>query len=352
MLLFETRATIDEYIEKRKDIPSEILKQLISLDPTSSKNYVGKYIEWILKRYKNGNIKEEDFNLVKNLLKIFYHSFNKIPLHKRDINKYASINDLYNLVKDYETQHLLSKKERKDEIKKGKDWKIIANDDEWLLIATYSYDAWCFWSKRNSKVEVVAQLPHWCTAANKESYEEYTKGFPKYVFLNKKYNDKSGDLSYSILSYEVVDFNNYTINEEKSDFLVKKYLPETYENKKLFDKARKGDVSILSDPNVGKIKGILNVTPLYLLAMSASKLNQADVLKIIQHPDVANAKIESNGDTPLHMLARNGNISNYNKRQIRKHPAAMLVTNDRGYTPYDVLTHKVNTQPDHWFIID
>lgn len=99
----------------------------------------------------------------------------------------------------------------------------------------------------------------------------------------------------------------------------KELLSEGLSDKELFERAYKGDISILDDSNVAKIRDEWGYTPLHFLA-------KAGKIEILKHPDVARVKSKW-GNTPLHLLARKGRI------EVLKHPDVAKVKNNDGDTP-------------------
>ena len=70
--------------------------------------------------------------------------------------------------------------------------------------------------------------------------------------------------------------------------------------KSLFERAKKGDVSILSDPNCSIVKNNDGWTPLHWLA-------RAGKIEVLSHKDCSLVK-DNYGRTPLHLLAWKGKI--------------------------------------------
>ncbi len=92
----------------------------------------------------------------------------------------------------------------------------------------------------------------------------------------------------------------------------------------LFARANKGDVTVLQDPNVSKVKNLYGETPLH---WATEKLVGA-----LQHPDVAKVK-DISGNTPLHWAARNF-------KEVLQHPDVSKVKNAWGKTPKDLYEDK------------
>ena len=89
----------------------------------------------------------------------------------------------------------------------------------------------------------------------------------------------------------------------------------------LFEKAEKKDKSILSDPNVSKVKDHQNRTPLHILAKKGVK-------ECLSHPDVSKVK-DVFGWTPLHWLAH------WKVMECFDHPDVNKIKNNKGNTPLD-----------------
>ena len=107
---------------------------------------------------------------------------------------------------------------------------------------------------------------------------------------------------------------------EIEDLLGTPVIPE----KELFEKAEKGDASILYDRNVNKrAEGYGTWTPLHYLA-------DKKVLAILEHPEVATA-LDADSNTPLHFLARQEVI------EVLNHPMCGYIFNRVGESPLHTL---------------
>jgi len=104
----------------------------------------------------------------------------------------------------------------------------------------------------------------------------------------------------------------------------------------LFDKAKLGDISILTDSAVSIVRDKLEYTPLHVLAFLGK-------VEILSHKDVSFVK-GANGNTPLHTLA-----SYSNDRCILDHPDIDTVKNKSGKTPKDLLKEKNDLHREELF---
>jgi len=99
----------------------------------------------------------------------------------------------------------------------------------------------------------------------------------------------------------------------------------------LFDRAWKKDISILSDPQVSKLRDRYNNTPLHYLAAGGK-------VEILEHPDVA--KVKNNGSrTPLHRLCVVF-LSIEGKNKILQHPEIAKIRDNEGVTPLHELVYQ------------
>jgi len=90
----------------------------------------------------------------------------------------------------------------------------------------------------------------------------------------------------------------------------------------LFQKARVGDVSILTHPDVSVIKDTYGNTPIHILAYKGK-------VEVLTHKDASISK-DIGGDTILHILAI------YKKKEIFDHKDVNVVINNDDFTPKDI----------------
>lgn len=166
----------------KKDIKKEIFDKIITSDPTTKveRGFVGKYSKWLLDRYIKKELNIEDLYKAKEYLELFNKVMNRLPINKRDINKYKNLPELYKEIESY--GNYKSKGERKEEILKGKNnIEKVYEDSEWLCIIPNDRDSAIYWGKGTQ----------WCTAVDNENnlYDEYKKKGNLYIIINKKDED-------------------------------------------------------------------------------------------------------------------------------------------------------------------
>jgi hypothetical protein len=138
---------------------------------------------WLYNLINNNQLKEEDFYKAKEYIRLFNKYVNKIPKENRDITKYKTLPDLYEIIKDFEGNENIatSKKDEVRNIKKNEINKVFEND-EWLIMVPLTEQASC----------IIGKGTQWCTAADNSNnmFSHYSSQGPLYVIVNKKDNTK------------------------------------------------------------------------------------------------------------------------------------------------------------------
>ena len=233
---------LDNLTKPRKNKNGEKIKPILSKeeffnlvqgDPTSKmnnitiddvKNYskikAGSYVQWLIKQYLNPKTESssdsdyyrtevkimkdrffEDLYKVTNDLKKFERFKMRVPENLRNINN-LSVDELYDLVKDFSLEKTKGTKEEKEIAKstyeypgsdivfKGSKWTIVKITDTGKL----GKDAACFYG--GSHLEPARGETKWCTSSPGLSYfERYIKDGPLYVIIPNNWEGKVGEKS-------------------------------------------------------------------------------------------------------------------------------------------------------------
>ena len=163
-----------------KHLDKEIFNAAVAADPTSYNQgkivKVGNFVKWILKLYQNNSWKEGDSYETKDLLSKFIKYKYKLPVEKRDINKFNSVSALYSLIQTLEGQGVKSQKEVKRE-----GAEVVYEDGEWKIVIPYTKEASCIYGAHTK----------WCTAGREDNmFDYYNKQGPLYININKVTGDK------------------------------------------------------------------------------------------------------------------------------------------------------------------
>ena len=233
---------LDNLTKPRKNKNGEKIKPILSKeeffnlvqgDPTSKMNNItirdvenynkikaGAYVQWLIKQYLNPKTESssdsdyyrtevkimkdrffEDLYKVTNDLKKFERFKMRVPENLRNINN-LSVDELYDLVKDFSLEKTKGTKEEKEIAKstyeypgsdivfKGSKWTIVKITDTGKL----GKDAACFYG--GSHLEPARGETKWCTSSPGLSYfERYIKDGPLYVIIPNNWDGKVGEKS-------------------------------------------------------------------------------------------------------------------------------------------------------------
>ena len=202
-------------------IPKEILDKLVIADPLSryegdnenidpnvldelNVEKVGKYSQWIIKQWlglqqkaqeyfdyspdKNSDYQkklkelqdlflEDLYKTTEDLIK-FDRFKNQIDLQKRDINKINSVDELYDLTKDFSLEKATTTKAEQKEKRKREEVDYLYDGDRWEVVVPKTKAVSCDMAG--------APLTRWCTASsNWNYYERYSKDGPLYMIRDK-----------------------------------------------------------------------------------------------------------------------------------------------------------------------
>ena len=233
---------LDNLTKPRKNKDGEKIRPILSKeeffnlvqgDPTSKMNNItiddvqnyskikaGAYVQWLIKQYLNPKTESssdsdyyrtevkimkdrffEDLYKVTNDLKKFERFKMRVPENLRNINN-LSVDELYDLVKDFSLEKTKGTKEEKEIAKstyeypgsdivfKGSKWTIVKITDTGKL----GKDAACFYG--GSHLEPARGETKWCTSSPGLSYfERYIKDGPLYVIIPNNWEGKVGEKS-------------------------------------------------------------------------------------------------------------------------------------------------------------
>ena len=169
-----------QYITPKFDIPFEEYETIAKLDPTSSDNRKGKYVDWIIKTFLKPDgtwdVKKTYMNNVKQALNKFINK----PV---DINQFKSYEDLQAYVETIpEKSNRQIKKEKKDIFNSPDDIKVIDNTDEWICIQTLTKEGNILGAQYKTDPQA-----KWCTAYLNEHnmFNNYDRRGALLQFINK-----------------------------------------------------------------------------------------------------------------------------------------------------------------------
>lgn len=228
---FPMRFTLTEDIAAvQKNFPNiddETFKHLIALDPTFNPNRdsVGTYGKWILTLYNKGEIKDEDWDNVSQMLDVW--ETNKKRFTNKDIGQFKTLKQLEDALldmPDLELSHRQKVRQNQKNRRKadlGTDADLVFDGSDWEVWVPKTYSASC----------KLGQHTSWCTASTErdDQYKNYTSQGPLYILIDK--GDDRHKYQFHFETNSFMDRNDDAINlieflggvgEEVSDFFFEK----------------------------------------------------------------------------------------------------------------------------------
>ena len=206
--------TINDVKKYYPNISDNTFTQLIKLDPTYKGNdSVGKYGKWLLNLYNKGNLSEDEFKDVPNLLNQFTTYRNRIQ--NKDLNSYKSLDALADILSTVVNDDSMLTDRQKvrflKNVKSGK-VKIDAENDYDIVLDTPNFIVYV--PNTHEASMKLGKGTNWCTAhENPESYEKYTAdGGKLYIIKDKKTNER---WQYSDSRNDFLDENDEEFNHEE-----------------------------------------------------------------------------------------------------------------------------------------
>ena len=183
------------YLDTGK-ISKDVFDKLVEIDPTSNK----KYVDWLVRTYVKSDDKDlEHYKVIRDFDKLLNKGV--LPPDKRDINRYKSPEEVYDVVKHYED--VKTKGEIEREIKQTEAEKVFENDKA-IVVKPKSKEASCYYGKGTK----------WCTAAT-SSYNYFDK-----YYLDNMVNlyyvlVKGSDEKYAVAVYPDGKKEVYTAEDKR-----------------------------------------------------------------------------------------------------------------------------------------
>jgi hypothetical protein len=173
-------AILKIYNSYYKHIHWDVFNAAVAADPTSYNKgkivKVGNFVKWILKLYTNGSWKGGDSYETRDLLTKFIKYKSKLPIEKRDINRFNSVSELYSLIRTLEGQGV---KTQSDVKREGAE--VVYEDSEWKIVIPHTEEASCIYGAHT----------RWCTAGRERNmFDYYNEQGPLYININKVTGDK------------------------------------------------------------------------------------------------------------------------------------------------------------------
>lgn len=200
--LAEAISPEERYQQFYSDIDKKIYDKIVALDPTSK----GAYTKKLLELYRKGEITDANYTLFQVYLPMF-HEYNKSK--KYSFDKIENIKQLSQIVFDLKKVY-----DETNTKKLEKEYKVVYEDDAWVIIIPFTYEASRYWGFKKFKTS-------WCTASGENGTYSGRKMFnsyclpdengkpTKYLYINY---DKKRNLAYQF-SFNPNEFRDGEDNE-------------------------------------------------------------------------------------------------------------------------------------------
>jgi len=161
--------------------PEDIFVSFVNSDPTPN----SQYLEWMLFRFLDNKddaqrLMVEDLEKAKDDLGFLFKHHSKLPVDKRNIKNYKSLQDLYqSLSKIRKEDEFVSQSQADKVAKEGAE--VWLDNEEWLVLMPTTQEAAVLYGKGT----------RWCTATKGASnFDYYNRQGPLIIIINKHDKDK------------------------------------------------------------------------------------------------------------------------------------------------------------------
>lgn len=182
-------------------IEEDVFWNIVRLDPTYNSERPekkGRYTGWLLTLHLQGSLREEDYMDAAEYLAAF--EANKSRIEVRDIGRYRSLPDLYDVVRPYlEVRPVSRNSIKRDEA------TTVYKDEEWIVVVPHTWEA----------SKLYGAGTRWCTASTycDDWFKRYTRYGELYINIDRRNGEK-----YQMLALR--DGNRYRYCYDSSDRLV------------------------------------------------------------------------------------------------------------------------------------
>lgn len=195
------------------DGEKNIIDYVSEFDPSKTKANT----QWLLNLILKDNIQFEDLPEANNILINFEKNKQKLPVEKRDINKFKNLGDMFEILNGPLEK---TKSEVNKEIEQQVN--IVYNSPSYKIVIPKTFKASCHYGVNT----------RWCTTSSDSMFQHYSKQGPLYIILDKK-NNKRWQFSFAAKQYmdemdRRIDVNSFLSAHPELDKFFEK-MGEKYE---------------------------------------------------------------------------------------------------------------------------
>lgn len=222
----------DTFVNSKYRLDFDEYRTIARLDPTTTDNRKGKYVDWILKTF----VKDGKWNVNITYFTNVQQDFVKFIKKPADINKFKTYQEFHDYVETIpEESNREIKKKAKDIFNSPDDIKILSVTDEWIIIETLTREGNIMGAQYKTSPQA-----NWCTAyLDRDNYwNDYSRRGDLIQIINKKepkekyqvfidnkeiveerdYNDRVSRIGYQLLINNDEFIENYGKIKEKPPF--------------------------------------------------------------------------------------------------------------------------------------
>ena len=192
------------YIDKEA-LLSKSFGMIVQADPNPQK----KFTQWLIKLYLSGAMSLEELPKATELLQLFMANQRSIPADKKQIMAYKSLQELAEVVQQYEGKVPELSQREKDrkigmEMHSDEHSETIYNSPTMKVVIPKTEAASCYFGKNTE----------WCTAATTSNnmFHQYNEKGKLYIIIMKKENER---FQFHFESRSFMDENDYPIDADE-----------------------------------------------------------------------------------------------------------------------------------------
>ena len=195
--VIEGPGSLYKAIIKPEQLAPRIFDWAVNLDPDPTK----KYAQWILNLVARNSLPMEDGYKVTQYLTSFERLKPQLPVEQRDINRYRSLEALYDAIDDQTVDKSQRQISREYDDEMNRQAVTVFDDASYKIVIPTTEEASCHFG-RNTQ---------WCTAASESdnAFNSYYQMGDLYIILDKRNNRR---WQYQVQENQLMDERDAPIN--------------------------------------------------------------------------------------------------------------------------------------------
>ena len=178
----------------------DLFAKLCQIDPTTTENKVGKYSNWLLQKYNP----DTDLNVLRRCMEWYAESIKRNILQRydisTDINSFKSYDELITAMEGVmkSDDSDMSASEYNNRQKLDGQFKVLGSTSTYSVVQPLTFEAERYFGSGTE----------WCTVANKNYFDRYTKKDSLFILYPKDGN-KEGKMQFHFESKSFADYEDH-----------------------------------------------------------------------------------------------------------------------------------------------